>query len=512
MKSLITIRDVMNRFNRSKTVRVLRSLAKKPGVKKEDVICLALFLMGFFFFLWVFARIPLVPGVDGPYYLIQVRSLLVKGVLVYGDPPLTFYLLAFFTMLMGDIVLGIEVGVSLFCALSTLPMYFLVRRVTGKTYAGYLAMLLVIFSAFYIRMMTDFMKNAVGIFFLLSFIYCINDMALVGRSSRNLPLALLFLLLTGLTHILDFSVALLSLGLHLVIAILFDVNRKSFAKNVVIMTLILTIFVTAALTRLSFFFTDFNKILSFIQTLLATLEKEPTPPIFLPRPGGPPIPINWIVLLVTIALGFAVSAYEWRRKRKEPLILLSVSTVMGIIFGLPFIPAQWLWRLLVMEFIPSAYILSYGLSLIKKQTLAVFLAIICLVFFGAEAVEMALSVRPTIDPAGYLDLREMKPKIPKNSVVILFVDPGIFYWIQYVDEVDVAGPTLSPDLWKSYSHVLGLFRKDRAPFPIKDFRVIHTGRVYILVEIPQNLNLNPQPNRRSSYWIVFRIVWTNRSS
>jgi hypothetical protein len=69
-------------------------------MKKEDVIPLALFLMGFFFFLWVFARIPSFRG--GQTLLShQVRSLLVKGGLVYGDPPLTFYLSTFLALLMG---------------------------------------------------------------------------------------------------------------------------------------------------------------------------------------------------------------------------------------------------------------------------------------------------------------------------------------------------------------------------------------------------------------------------
>jgi hypothetical protein len=46
----------------------------------------------------------IVPIVDGQYYLIQVRSMLTNGGLVYGDPPLTFYLLSFFSLLFGDII------------------------------------------------------------------------------------------------------------------------------------------------------------------------------------------------------------------------------------------------------------------------------------------------------------------------------------------------------------------------------------------------------------------------
>ena len=55
---------------------------------------LLIWLLGFLFSLWVLTRYPLIYGVDGPYYLIQVRGLLEEGRLLYGDPPLAFILFA----------------------------------------------------------------------------------------------------------------------------------------------------------------------------------------------------------------------------------------------------------------------------------------------------------------------------------------------------------------------------------------------------------------------------------
>ena len=133
---------------------------------------------GFIFNLWVFFRSRLITGIDGPYYLIQVKSLLEKGSLVYGDPPLTFLLLALFSLLAGDVMVGVKVGTSFLCALSTVPAYFIMRGVTGRRAAGLYAMLLIIFSAPYVRMMTDFIKNAVGIFFLL--LLLLAGLGLVG--------------------------------------------------------------------------------------------------------------------------------------------------------------------------------------------------------------------------------------------------------------------------------------------------------------------------------------------
>ena len=67
--------------------------------------------------------------IDGPYYLIQVRGILTTGGIIYGDPPLTFYLLALFSLISGDIMLGVKVGAALLSALSLIPAYFLIKRV-----------------------------------------------------------------------------------------------------------------------------------------------------------------------------------------------------------------------------------------------------------------------------------------------------------------------------------------------------------------------------------------------
>ncbi|MCD6368851.1 MAG: hypothetical protein J7L38_03535, partial [Thermoproteales archaeon] len=59
---------------------------------------------GFLIFLRAFNATPLLPGIDGPYYAVQVNWILKYGGLKYLDPPLTFYsklvLLTLFTSLL----------------------------------------------------------------------------------------------------------------------------------------------------------------------------------------------------------------------------------------------------------------------------------------------------------------------------------------------------------------------------------------------------------------------------
>ena len=80
----------------------------------EIILVLLVYFLGFGFYLWFYFRVQLMPMIDGPYYLIQVQSLLKTGTLVYGDPPLTFYLLTVTTLIYGDIMVGVKVGVAFF--------------------------------------------------------------------------------------------------------------------------------------------------------------------------------------------------------------------------------------------------------------------------------------------------------------------------------------------------------------------------------------------------------------
>ena len=174
-------------------MKLLRSM-----VKHGQVLLPLILISGFGFYLYILTRHSLIYGIDGPYYLTQVRSLLESGHLEYGDPPLAFFIFAFFTLLSGGrITLGIRIGVALFSALSAVPLYFWIKKVTHSKMSGYIAMLACIFSSLHIRLMNDHLKNAVGALFLLCFIYYLHSLAVEKGSKRNLLIATAFLMLTG---------------------------------------------------------------------------------------------------------------------------------------------------------------------------------------------------------------------------------------------------------------------------------------------------------------------------
>jgi hypothetical protein len=439
-------------------------------------------LSGFVFYLWILTRHPLIYGIDGPYYLIQVESLLETGRLAYGDPPLTFFLFAFLTVLFGgDVTLGVRVGAALFSAVSAVPLYFLVKRVARMEVAGYAAMLISIFSAPHIRMMNDLLKNAVGACFLLFFVYYLHELVFGSQSRRNLLLASLFLVLTGMTHILDFGVALLFLCLYLIAAVLLDVNRKSAFKNLGSMILLVCIFATAALTAFPSLFTDFFKGVSFLQDLFAALGETAHPIMFLfdPRGGALIIPI--------IAIGFLLTIYEWKASNKEAALALLVVSFIGFGLSLPLIPPEWLWRFLLMEFIPIAFILGYSVSKMERRVPVTIFLLVAVFPTVIQGVEASRRMGPIINEKGYTELKTMNNVLPANSVVV--VDPRFMYWAEYILECNTAKRP-SPSLWQSYAHVLGLFSKAKRP-PFLRGKVLFDGEFFILVELQGLQRLQP---------------------
>ncbi len=422
------------------------------SMRLEHLAVFSIIVIGFVFYLWILTRHPLIYGIDGPYYLIQVRSLLESGQLAHGDPPLSLLLFTFFTLLVGgDMTLGVRVGVAFFSALSTVPLYFLIRKITQKEYAGYVAMLACIFSAPHIRMMNDLLKNAVGVCFLFFFFYYLHNMVFCDGGRKNMIFASLFLVLTGATHVLDFGVALLFFSLYLATVLVFNVHRRQFVKAVGFISLILGFFTAVAFVIFPSLFTSFFKGFYFLQDLFSASEQgAPIFFLFDPRGGG--------MTLFVLTVGVILAVHEWRIKENmEAVLVLTVATIVGWLLCLPFIPSEWLWRFLLMEFIPVAVILGYSSSKMeRKMALAIFLILVIFPLI-LQSVEASKNMGPTINEKGYHELVMMSDHIIQSNSVIV-INPQIGYWIQYVTRCDVAR-TPSQESWQSYEHILALIKK-----------------------------------------------------
>jgi hypothetical protein len=184
----------------------------------------------------------LMPGNNGAYYLVQVRSLLEDGRLHISAPPFIFYMEA----LAAWVLLMLRAGSSAQCivwackgvdsvlpALAAVPV-FLLARAWSCSRIGSLwpAFTVSLFSVLYfpaLLMTGDFHKNAAGMVWLLFFIYLLC-LSLKHQAWKHYLLAGLFLVLTGLTHQGPFGVALLLLLVVVAISLLSGQMLRQIAK------------------------------------------------------------------------------------------------------------------------------------------------------------------------------------------------------------------------------------------------------------------------------------------
>lgn len=216
------------------------------------------------------------------------------------------------------------------------------------------------------------------------------------------------------------------------------------------MSLVLGSFIAAALIVFPSLFSSFFKGFAFLEDLFsASGQGAPIFFLFDLRGGG--------LILPVLLVGVVLIVFEWRMKNKEAFLALMAVVIIGLLLSLPFIPPEWLWRFLLMEFIPIAIILGYSACKMgQKITLAIFL-ILVLFPLVLQSVEASRQMGPTINENGYYELMWMTEHVTPSDSVIL-VDPKIGYWIQYVTRRDVAR-AISQNLWQSYDHVLFLIQK-----------------------------------------------------
>jgi hypothetical protein len=110
-----------------------------------------------------------------------------------------------------------------------------------------------------------------------------------------------------------------------------------------------------------------------------------------------------------------------------------------------------------------------------------------------------MMLHPTISVIEYQDLLQMQAFISPDSVIIIPNQPGIGYWIQFVENTDIIGmgQQLSPEIWQSYGQVYGIFRNGQ--LLSGNYSILFEGNVFTLVEF------HPQPPTMSWSAMCLRL-------
>ena len=355
---------------------------------------------------------PLLFGIDGPYYYVQVSSLLSSGSLKYPDPPLAFYILAFFSIVSNDVFIGVKVGSIFITLLALYAIYYLVKEITNPI-GGLAACLFYAFSPALIRMSFDFIKNAMGLAF-LSFTLLFLYLAISRRKMTYSMLASIFVVLTGLTHILDFMV------IYMILLIVFAmcIRIKSIVKYVAIPFISGTFILLLGFMIYSLMGGDPYRIISFINSILHT--REPITSISMLLKGN-------IILPILVGVSGIILSVRMRDIAGK-YIVLALSIIL-ILLNLPFIPHQYLWRFNLMIAILLPLILGIIIGHINDMRYGILVSMVILGFMLPQFISQYDFLRPSISLEEYNELKQLASIIPDN-VFLVVPDVRLKYWVE----------------------------------------------------------------------------------
>jgi len=377
-------------------------------------LCLmsAAFLISFITILIVLSRYPIMYGIDGPYYLIQMRHLLGDGSLKYPDPPLTYYMLAPFYLLFSDKNVGLKVAVAFYGGLTSLILFMAFRRFCDLS--GLTASLTFTLSPFTLRLAEDFIKNYVSLIFPAIFIYILLN---VKDLKRAAVYSSIIALASALSHVLTFGVlALLSLIVFIssLIGRGDDLIKYASASAAITSMIILTVSLSIFPQVTGY---DSFKLLSFLNK---------------PFGNGGGLTFRRIDFIGSMIIGLAGIIYGLTHRSKPESLIPIASGISLILLNLPIIGRSWLFRFNLMGSILVPLIIASMMNGVKESSRpAMLTAIIGLMFMVMLPTIFAL--RPSITMNDYLELQRIVDYVPPRSTIVV-PDTRLRYWVEALHE------------------------------------------------------------------------------
>lgn len=365
----------------------------------------------------------LLPGVDGAYYWVQVRSILDDFTLAFDDLPLVFWIQALFAFLLGDIKLGVRISDAFLPALSAIPIYLIFRR-SKSSWVPAVAILAVLVHPIQLYFFTgDFIKNSTSIpvvFFIAWILFSWTDRSKL-KSSLYLLLCLSVL---AFSHFGTLLMAILLIFFWLIF-MLRKKPIKFWAKTSAI-ACGSAFLVLVALSVLAP--SKFERLIRVVSQPTEIFENASVLSLFSPFVslifGGQ----SNLVLVFTMLSGqlgsIVLGVITWRLRKQ-----ISESSLGLIVAGLfsafslssPLIGMEWSIRLTAISFVPLAIsAMVIWLESDRKQY-RVIPAILALTTLTLSLLLSFSGARPPIaNTSEYSDLKKVFQSVtlPEGSIVV----------------------------------------------------------------------------------------------
>ena len=381
------------------------------------VLPLTIFAIVFIEYSKWLTHVPLLPGIDGPYYLLQVKHLDEYGRLRYPDPPIAFYLLYPWYKVFNDKIKGLEIGMAFYIALISLLLYVVLSRIGRKRVCGVIGALIFAFSNYTLRLVGDFWKNTIGLLWVTLLIYGLYRFE-KKRTLGSLLIIVSTFILTALTHILDFGLSLLILISYSTISLL----SREYRKDKIFISLVSFIALTCVILAVFPALTGYD-VMKFVGFVREMFSEELVEARILSSP---------VLIIGFVTLVYGLVKYL-RGVRRELAKILLVVSIAAVVLNLPIIPREFLWRFLLMNGYLLGVVIALSIAYLNRLEAITFALLIGTVIIYPTIVSPKREFLPSIVPAAYDELKRFVNMVESrfNNHYTLFIpDPKLRYWAE----------------------------------------------------------------------------------
>jgi hypothetical protein len=373
----------------------------------------------------------LLPGLDGAYYWVQVRSVVNNFTLAFSDLPFIFWVQAAIAKLVGDVPLGVRISDAALPALSAIPIYLIARRFKNP-YLPAIAILVVLLHPVQLYFFTgDFIKNEATIPAVFFIAWVLFNWESKPKKFSMIALAIA-LIVIALSHFGTLLLALMMLSVWVLVQ-LRKSSKKSWLQGIAVSVMVLV----AVLASLALLVPSrFERLITFITS----------PTVVFSNPAINGIIHNYAsrTMSITIIIGQLASLLlgyiTWKSRASfkfADLSLVIAALVSTFVLSSPVIGMEWSDRLAALSFAPLsiAAIIIFGTVQIAWQKSAV--AILASVTLLATISLSGTQMKYVFEDAALKDFKDLVAKvdIPNNSVIV--ARHGVEYLAAWEFESDV---------------------------------------------------------------------------
>jgi hypothetical protein len=366
-------------------------------------------------------KFELIPGINGGYYPLQVRTLLETGHLGFSDMPLYFYINAFFTKIISlfttieinQLIIAIlKIIDSIALPLFLIPLYLINKNIFGNHLTKSFEIILVGFATLSFSpliLTSDLQKNAFAVPLMVFFIYFL---LLFYQKNLKKPfiLTIIFLILIGLTH---FGVFAISLLLFITTLLCFYRKKALFPS--------LAILISG--TALVFLF-DPDRAERLLNLGNSIFEK----PVILYGNFSPTDYVNYVLSYLLIALGI----YHITRRKNSltsyQINMLLAFLIVTFLLSFPLIDMEYSRRFSLILFIPQLILLSNLFTFFNRWVTRIISYLLIAVSITSIFLMTGNIKPPSITKQAFDDLKNIEAYISEPDETLIIARHGLEWW------------------------------------------------------------------------------------